>query len=97
MELLAVYFFRKSSIIDVWKSTKYVSELLHWVCIVLIMSGFLEIDNEKLQEKLNISQLLLFYCLTLLFYCLFKHQLHKMVKHTQAIRRPQPTNCFECV
>ena len=24
----------------------------------------------------------------------FKHQPHKMVKHTQAIRRQQPTNCL---
>ena len=24
----------------------------------------------------------------------FKHQPHKMVKHTQIIRRQQPTNCF---
>ena len=27
----------------------------------------------------------------------FKSQSHKMVKHTQTIRRLLPTNCFECV
>ena len=35
--------------------------------------------------------------ITLSFYQLFKRQPHKMVKHTQTIRRQFPDELFECV